>query len=139
MLRGATKETQPAAVGCPHRKDHDQEPVTGEDERGGERKMANENKPSPVTVLAAEFLVVRGQNMLIPVPVNAASRTLKMSLHAKEETLGIPRKKREPEFPVFETELLGKDDLAIVILVDGNLVVPHVTGAEPYVITPTDE
>ncbi len=113
--------------------------MSGGDKDRRQGRVAEKCEPRPVAVLAAHLGVTFGHYELIPFVVHSSDRALGIEFQNIPGLQRFPSKQTSPESPVFKREFCGQYYLAIIVVVDCNLVVPDVAGSKPDNIPPTDE
>ena len=113
--------------------------MSGGDKDRRQGRVPEKCEPRPVAVLAAQFGVTFGHDEIIPFAVHLTGRALSIELQKIPGLQRVPGEQISPEFPVFEREFGRQHHLAVIVFVDGNLMVLDVAGAKPDKIPPAEE
>ncbi len=102
MLGSAAEKTEPVAVERAEIEDEDEEPMSGRDEKRGEKSVADESEARPVAMFLAQFFVLFREDELKPVVVQVSRGALVINREDFPGIERIPGKLAEPEVPVLE-------------------------------------
>ena len=113
--------------------------MPGGDEERRQGRVAEKGEARPVPVLVAQVPVTLRQHKRVPIVVHAPGRALGVELQEVPGLQRIPGEQLEPELPVPEGQFGGKDDFAIVVAMDRDLVVLNMAGTKPDMVPPAEK
>lgn len=149
VLRSPGQSDQPTAIKVREIHDQNKNPIAGGDEKDRQGQLADQDHAGPVPVPPAKLRVGFRHDLLHPRfaagkqadAFQIPERIFHPGAQRGENQHRI-RKWRElpkPEFKCVPVNLLRKDDLAIVVVKRGNLMVLYMADAEADRIAPSDK